>query len=133
MKLIETVRAYRALVEMMKAEWDFSFIYPLVRLMRELETDYAFFCREEMKLVAQFGKKEADGTVAIDEKGCFCFADEENRQAYQQRHFALEESKVPDKPVTVLPQPANMRGEWLKALLPLCDFRQEESDDEPLT
>ncbi|MGM9567979.1 MAG: hypothetical protein ACI3W6_07365 [Clostridia bacterium] len=132
MKLLQTVKAYRALAEMMKSDWDFSFIYPLVHLMREMKTDYEFFCREEMKLVARFGKKEDDGTVSIDEKGCFRFSDEDSRLEYQRCHRALEETEVADKPLISVPRPSNVRGEWLEALIPFCDFRQEETDYESL-
>lgn len=131
MKLIEKVQAYRVLNEIMKENWSFSFIYPLVHLMREIKGDYDFFCREEMKLVARFGKKEADGTVLIDEKGCFCFPDEENQQKYQRCHFDLENTQAVDLPLISLPHPENMRGEWLNALLPFCSFEQEEKIDEP--
>lgn len=132
MKLIQKVRACRALAEMMKSDWEFSFIYPLIHLMEEMKTDYEFFCREEMKLVAKYGKKEEDGTVSIDEKGCFRFDDEENRLNYQQRHRVLEETEVPEKPRIPVPRPSNVRGEWLEALIPFCDFRQEEKDHESL-
>lgn len=133
MKLIEKVHAYRALTEMMKTDWDFSFIYPLVRLMEEIKADYEFFCREEMKLAARFGKKEEDGLVTIDETGCFCFPDEESRKDYQRFHLDLEETETAECSRRILPTPRSMRGEWLKALLPFCDFGQEGIADGTLT
>ena len=129
MKLIEKVHAYRALTEMMKADWEFSFIYPLVCLMQELKADYEFFCREEMKLAARFGKKDEDGLVTIDETGYFRFSDEESREEYQRRHLDLEETEAAECSRRVLPMPRSVRGEWLKALLPCCDFRQEDAAD----
>lgn len=133
MKLIECVNAYRALTEMMKEDWEFSFIYPLTHLMQKLAVDYDFFCREEMKLVALFGKKEDDGKVAVGENGAFCFADESSRKEYRQRHLALEEAEFPAEEPLVLATPPRIRGDWLRALLPFCDFQQEENHHGTLT
>jgi len=124
MKLIEKVLAYRAICEMMKEEWEFSFIYPLVCLMAELARDYEFFTLEEMKLVSRYGKKEADGTVAVDHSGSFSFADTDDASAYAAAHRKLEQldTAAPQKIPLVCPD--HIRGEWLRALLPLCDFQK---------
>ena len=125
MKLIDKVLAYRAICEMMKEEWEFSFIYPLVCLMAELARDYDFFTVEEMKLVSRYGKKEADGTVAVDRGGCFSFVATEDAAAYSAAHRRLEQLDMtsPDQKLTLV-CPDHIRGEWLRALLPFCDFQK---------
>lgn len=130
MKLIEKVVAYKALREMMKEDWDFSFIYPLMGLMRNLEGDYALFCKEEMKLVAAYGAKEDNGKVALDAEGVFSFADEESMEFYRQKHKELEAfvTKSPEK--VLLPSPVKMKGEWLTAIAPFCSFQEEAMGNE---
>lgn len=125
MKLIDKVLAYRAICEMMKEEWDFSFIYPLVCLMAELARDYDFFTLEEMKLVSRYGKKEADGTVAVDGGGSFSFATTEDAASYTAAHRKLEQLDTANPPQKIsLVCPDHIRGEWLRALLPLCEFQK---------
>lgn len=124
MKLIDKVLAYRAICEMMKEEWDFSFIYPLVCLMADLVRDYDFFTIEEMKLVSRFGKKEADGTVAVDGGGSFAFASAADAAAYTAEHRKLEQLATEAPQKIALECPDHIRGEWLRALLPLCDFQK---------
>ena len=126
MKLIENVRAYRCVTEMMKESWSFSFIYPLIRLAAELKEDYELFSREEMALVARWGKKEADGTVKVDENGCFTFADEKSREAYYRSRKNLEETERESPPPIESEMPSFIRGEWLAALLPFCSFPEKE-------
>ncbi|HMM05267.1 MAG TPA: hypothetical protein PKD52_01120 [Clostridiales bacterium] len=126
MKLIEKVTAYKALGEIMKEDWDFAFIYPLMGLMRLLEGDYALFCNEEMKLVAAYGAKESNGKVALDADGVFSFADEESMNRYQQKHKELE-ALITDAPERIsLPAPGKMKGAWLAAIAPFCSFQSFE-------
>ncbi len=130
MKLIEKVVAYHALREIMKEDWDFAFIYPLMRLMRLLEGDYALFCNEEMKLVAAYGAKEENGKVALDADGVFSFADEESMECYQQKHKELKELKTDAPEPISLPVPNKMKGTWLAAIAPFCSFQEGAMADE---
>ena len=142
MKLIEKVWAYRSLKEMMKENWDFAFIYPLVKLTPQLVGDYDFFCREERKLVLEYGKKEVDGSVTVAEDGSFFFADEAARCGYGKAHRELEELEenvrrldqdlkeleTPPLPSVSVPKPQRIRGDWLRAIAPFCTFQGDESD-----
>ena len=128
MKLIEKVWAYRSLKEMMKENWDFAFIYPLVKLTPQLVGDYDFFCREERKLVLEYGKKEVDGSVTVAEDGSFFFADEAARCGYGKAHRELEELETPPLPSVLVPKPQRIRGDWLRAIAPFCTFQGDESD-----
>lgn len=128
MKLIEKVQAYRSLKEMMKENWDFAFIYPLVGLAPQLTDDYDFFCREERKLVLQYGKRDADGSVTVAEDGSFFFADDAARRGYGKAHRELEELETPPVSAVSVPKPQRIRGEWLKAIAPFCTFKGDESD-----
>ena len=128
MKLIEKVWAYRSLKEMMKENWDFAFIYPLVKLAPQLVGDYDFFCREERKLVLEYGKKEVDGSVTVAEDGSFFFADEAARCGYGKAHRELEELETPPLPSVSVPKPQRIRGDWLRAIAPFCTFQGDESD-----
>lgn len=128
MKLVERVRAYRAINEMMAEEWDFGFIYPLVKLMAELSADYEFFSREEMKLVSRFGKKEEDGTVVIDAQGGFLFENNACAEDYARCHRELEGLEAVETEKISLICPSLIKGEWLKALLPFCVFEGREGD-----
>lgn len=130
MQLIQKVYAYRAICEMMREDWEFDFIYPLVCRMGELARDYEFFSLEERKLVAKYGKKEADGTVSVDSEGGFTFADAEAAAAYGEAHRRLEELEREDSPALRLTMPRRIRGEWLRALLPLCDFPEKKEGDD---
>lgn len=130
MKLIEKIYAYSAIGEMMREDWDFRFIYPLVCLMGDLSRDYEFFSLEERKLVAKYGKKEADGTVAVDGEGGFTFADIESATAYAEEHRCLEELEGEAPPRLQLVMPGRIRGQWLRALLPFCDFKEERAGDD---
>lgn len=130
MKLIEKVAAYKALREMMKEDWAFSFIYPLLGLMRDLEKDYTLFCNEEMKLVATCGAKEENGKVALDPEGVFSFADEKSMERYQQKHKELEAFETESPKKVSLPSPAKMKGEWLSAIAPFCSFREEALEND---
>ena len=128
MTLADKVRAYRALSEMMAEEWEFSFIYPLIGLMGDLSADYEFFSREEMKLVSRYGKKEEDGTVAIDGNGGFDFADAASAAGFSEKHRELSELTTADPQKTVLKMPPHIKGEWLRALMPFCRFVGEEGE-----
>lgn len=128
MKLIDKVRAYRSICEMMREEWEFSFIYPLVCLMADLARDYEFFSREEMKLVSRYGKKDDDGTVAVDALGSFTFADTAAAEAYAAAHRDLEELDTAEMAPLSLVRPDHIRGEWLRALLPFCTFEKAGDD-----
>ena len=128
MKLIEKVWAYRSLKEMMKENWDFAFIYPLVKLTPQLVGDYDFFCREERKLVLEYGKKEVDGSVTVAEDGSFFFADEAARCGYGKAHRELEELETPPLPSVSVPKAQRIRGDWLRAIAPFCTFQGDESD-----
>lgn len=128
MTLAEKVRAYRALNEMMAEEWEFPFIYPLIGLMRELSADYEFFSREEMKLVSRYGKKEEDGTVTIDGRGGFTFADAASAAEFKEKHRELSELSSAEVEKAELKMPPHIKGEWLRALLPFCRFVGEEGE-----
>ncbi|MGI5874043.1 MAG: hypothetical protein ACOX8R_05215 [Bacillota bacterium] len=128
MRLLDKVRAYKALDEMMEEEWDFDFIYPLTKLMLALAPDYRFFCREEMKLVAKWGKKGENGGVAIAADGSFDFADADHREGYEREHRRLENIASEGELSPLLPPlPQRIRGKWLKALLPFCRFEAESA------
>lgn len=130
MKLIEKVIAYKALREIMEEDWDFAFIYPLMGLMRRLESDYTLFCNEEMKLVAAYGAKEENGKVALGADGVFTFADEESMNRYQQKHKELEEFETAAPALVSLPLPGKVKGTWLGAIEAFCSFREGASFDE---
>lgn len=130
MKLIDKVVAYKALREMMKEDWDFAFIYPLMQLMRNLEGDYILFCNEEMKLVAAFGAKAEDGKVVLDSDGVFSFANEESMEHYQEKHKALGEQETDFSEKISIPAPVRMKGAWLQAIAPFCSFQKEALFDE---
>lgn len=130
MQLIQKVYAYRAICEMMREEWEFDFIYPLICRMGDLARDYEFFSLEERKLVAKYGKKEADGRVSLDSEGGFTFADAEAAKSYAEEHRHLEELECEDFPMLHITMPPRIRGEWLRALLPLCDFPEKKEGDD---
>ena len=129
MKLIEKVVAYKAIREMMKEDWDFNFIYRLTKLMTALEPDYTLFCNEEMKLVAAYGKKEENGKVALDGDGIFSFAGEGDMHRYQEKHRELEHLEVTAPARAEVKAPGQMRGEWLRAIGPFCDFYGEGTEN----
>lgn len=124
MTLMDAVGAYRALAQMMKESWNFEFIYPLLKLWRELETDYEYFCGEEIKLVSAYGKKNAEGKVAVAADGSFDFPNLEAGEKYRAAHLELGQRKIPDRPKLSLTPPCFIRGEWVAALAPFCDFEQ---------
>lgn len=124
MQLIEKVQAYRTICRMMTEEWDFSFIYPLVCLLADLAPDYEYFSGEEMKLVALYGKKEDDGTVVLDAAGRFNFADTASAAAYEAAHRGLCATDTAPLPKRKLACPDHIRGQWLNALLPFCEFQK---------
>ena len=126
MKLTDAVGAYRALAQMMKEAWDFDFIYPLLQLWRELRTDYEFFCNEEIRLVTVYGKKNGEGKVEIAADGSFAFADATAAEAYRQAHEELGQRDIGEKQKITLAPPACIRGEWVAALAPYCDFKKKE-------
>lgn len=130
MKLIDRVKAYKALQEMMQEEWDFDFAYKITSLMRDLEKDFRFFSDEEMKLVVAYGKKEENGKVAISPDHSFSFANEHDLKDYVAAYNELVNSDTDDMEKIILKQPVSIKGEWLLALEPFCIFEGDNKNND---
>ena len=129
MKLIEAVRAYRAIEEMLDETWDTAFLAALCRLKAQLADDYLAFCGEELALVMAAARRDEPGRVAIAADGSFTFKDDAARRRYLEAHHRLEQRECDDIAVVDLPAVPRLRGAWYAALSPCCRFDHEKGEN----
>lgn len=126
MYLKQCVDAYGAVLDMMEKEWDYTTAHALVTLKRRLQPQADFFAQEEMKLVKEYGKTDANGKVVFTERGTFMFREQELAEEYAERRVKLGMVEVQEeyKPLRV-PMPERITPAQLEALGNFLEFGEE--------
>ena len=102
MILLKAVTAYIAVQQLMEREMDYESAHALVVLKGRLKEHAEFFMAEEQKLAQEYGAKNEDGRVTIDEHGRFRMRDEAAGAEYNRKRRELAAVNVEDiEPVTV--------------------------------
>lgn len=127
MLLIKCVNAYAAIASMSEQQLDYQTAHALVALKSKLQPHVDFFTAEEMKLVEEYAKRDADGKIQMNPNGTFSFEHPERGAEYAQRRAKLGGVDVQDRfEVQKVPRPATIKPICLEALQDFIDFGGEE-------
>lgn len=124
MKLIRCVDAYLSTTQLMEKECNYATAYALMKLKHDLQPHADFYSKKEMELANEFGKKDSNGILIVEENGTFTFSNPDKAREYATKKGELGKVDVEDFDVKKIKPPASIKPSQIEALQGFIEFEE---------
>lgn len=98
MKLSEVIELREAIIEYADKDINFSTAYKFMKILDETEKDYQFYLNKTREVIQEYGKRDADGQLIIEENGSVRIDENKITEAQQKMDEMAEiEIDMPEK------------------------------------
>jgi len=122
MKAGKIIRAYAAIMPLMKETLTLQESYELLKLKKKLQAEAEIFTQQEMTLIDQLADKDEKGKTVINESGQFKISGPDKVKEYQAQRQALENIEIEWDAKAVTIHTERVRPEIMEALEGFIEF-----------
>lgn len=98
MKLSEVIELREVIIEYADKDINFDTAYKFMKILDETEKDYQFYLDKTREVIQEYGKRDADGQLIIEENGSVRIDEEKIAEAQQKMdEMADIEIELPEK------------------------------------